>query len=121
MSKIQSYRDLIVWQEAMNLIEMIYKLTKNYPKEEIYGLTSQTRRAAVSIAANIAEGYGRSHRKEYLNHLSIAAGSLLELETHLLIANRVDYLKQEELMPMWEQSQKAGKLLSALQNSLAIL
>jgi hypothetical protein len=64
MTKIQSFKDLIVWQEAMNLVEMIYRETKQYPKEEIYGLTSQTRRAAVSIPANIAEGYGRKNRKE---------------------------------------------------------
>ncbi|MDP2362551.1 MAG: four helix bundle protein [Ignavibacteria bacterium] len=120
MSKIQSCRDLIVWKEAMNPIEMIYKATLNYPKTEIFGLTSQTRRAAVSIAANIAEGYGRSHRKEYLNHLSIAKGSLLEVETHLLIANRIGYITRETLLPIWELSQTVGKLLSALQKSLTI-
>jgi four helix bundle protein len=120
MNKIQTYRDLVVWQESMDLIVTIYKMTAGFPKDELYGLTSQTRRSAVSIAANIAEGYGRTHRKEYLNHLSMAKGSLLELETHLLIANRINYISKENLIPIWEQTQKVGKLLSGLLRSLAI-
>jgi four helix bundle protein len=78
MNKIQTYRDLLAWQESMDLIVTIYKMTTEFPKDEMYGLTGQTRRSAVSVAANIAEGYGRTHRKEYLNHLSIAKGSLLD-------------------------------------------
>jgi four helix bundle protein len=89
-SKIQSYRDLKVWQEAVNLAEICYCFTKNFPKEELYGMTSQIRRASVSIAANIAEGYGRKTRGEYIQFLYIAQGSLKELETHLLISQRVE-------------------------------
>lgn len=81
-SKIQSYRDLKVWQEAVNLAEICYRFTKTFPKEELYGMTSQIRRASVSIAANIAEGYGRKTRGEYIQFLYIAQGSLKELETH---------------------------------------
>jgi four helix bundle protein len=77
-SKIQSYRDLKVWQEAVNLAEICYRFTKTFPKEELYGMTTQIRRASVSIAANIAEGYGRKTRGEYIQFLYIAQGSLKE-------------------------------------------
>ncbi|MDB9506783.1 four helix bundle protein [Microcystis aeruginosa CS-338/01] len=89
-SKIQSYRDLRVWQESVNLAESCYRLTKTFPKEELYGMTTQIRRASVSIAANIAEGYGRKTRGEYIQFLYIAQGSLKELETHWLISQRVE-------------------------------
>jgi len=78
---VRSYRDLIVWQKAMDLVVQCYNLTKNFPNSELYGLTSQLRRAAVSIPSNIAEGHGRSSTKAYVNHLMIAHGSLMELET----------------------------------------
>jgi len=80
---MNSYRDLGVWQVSMDLVTAIYKLTDKFPSKERFGLSSQIQRSAVSVPANIAEGYGRSHRKEYLNHLSIAYGSLMETETHL--------------------------------------
>ena len=86
---IQSYRDLRVWQEAMTLAEMCYRLTKIFPKEEVYGMTSQIRRAAASVPANIAEGYGRESRAEYIRFLRIAQGSLKEVETHLILSERV--------------------------------
>jgi four helix bundle protein len=117
---MKTYRELNAWKEAMNLVEMIYTITKNFPKEERYGLTSQIQRAAVSIPSNIAEGYGRSHRKEYLNHLSISKGSLLELETQLLIAFRLTLITREELKPVWHQLQIVGKLISFLQKSLQV-
>ncbi|NUQ24434.1 MAG: four helix bundle protein [Saprospiraceae bacterium] len=119
MQKIQSFKELIVWQEAMNLLEMVYLNTQTFPKEEMYGLTSQTRRAAVSIPANIAEGYGRKNRKEYLHFLSIANGSLTELETHLLIAQRIKYLNQQHMDLIQEQLNSVGRLLTALRKSLA--
>lgn len=84
--KITSYRDLVVWTRAMDVVEACYKLTRLLPQSEMYGLSSQIRRAAVSIPANIAEGHGRRNLGEYLQHLSIANGSLKELETRLLIA-----------------------------------
>lgn len=83
-SKIQSYRDLRVWQEAVNLAESCYRLTKTFPKEELYGMTTQIRRASVSIAANIAEGYGRKTRGEYIQFLYIAQGSLLRVRDSLV-------------------------------------
>ena len=116
---LQSYRDLEAWQQAMQTVEEIYCLTKMMPKEEQFGLISQMRRAATSVPANIAEGYGRLHRKEYLHHLSIARGSLMELETHLLICLRLNYLGREQSKPAWEAMQQAGKLLGGLIRSLS--
>ena len=88
---IRSYRDLKVWERAMDLVVASYKFTELLPKSEAYGLVPQIGRAAVSIPANIAEGHGREHLGEYLHHLSVANGSLMELETHFLIANRLAY------------------------------
>ncbi|MDR0495146.1 MAG: four helix bundle protein [Treponema sp.] len=116
---IKSFRDLTVWQEAMNLVEMVYLQTRTFPKEEIYGLTSQIRRAAVSVPANIAEGNGRKSRKEYLHFLAIARGSIAELETHLLIAERLNMLTKEVSDQLQKQLQSVGRLLLALRKSLA--
>jgi four helix bundle protein len=113
-SKCQSYRDLRVWQEAVKLAEICYRLTKNFPKEELYGMTSQSRRASVSIAANIAEGYGRKHKGEYIQFLYIAQGSLKELETHLLIAQRVEIASAESIDPILSQCDSVGRLLGGL-------
>lgn len=88
---ISSYKDLIVWQKAVDLVAEIYKLTEPFPKNEIYGLTNQMRRAAVSIPANIAEGCARRHRQEYSQFVRIAYASGAELETHLLIAKRLKF------------------------------
>lgn len=89
---IKSYQDLDVWQKAMDLVVMCYKLCKKFPKHEVYGLASQLQRAAVSVPANIAEGRQRQHVKEFIQHLSIAYGSLAELETHIQIAGRLGYI-----------------------------
>ncbi|MCL2834041.1 MAG: four helix bundle protein [Treponema sp.] len=97
---------------------MVYLQTKTFPREEMYGLTSQMRRAAVSVPANIAEGNGRMSRKEYLRFLSIANGSLKELETHILIAERVKLLKNEAMEQLLTQLQMVGRLLTALKKSL---
>src|SRR5580700_116356 len=94
---VQSYRELEVWQVAMSLAEECYKVTKGFPKDELFGMTSQIRRAAASIPANIAEGQGREHTKEFMNHLSIARGSLKELETHLILSQRVGLLEPSAL------------------------
>ena len=88
MTEVRSYRDLVVWQRAMELAQAVYELTGTWPREEIYGLTSQVRRAAVSVPSNIAEGQGRASTKEFLNYLSIAYGSLMECETQALLAER---------------------------------
>jgi len=94
--KTSSFKDLIVWQKAYKLVIEIYKITKSFPKEEAYGLSQQIRRAVVAIPSNIAEGYGRQYNKEYKQFLSIAYGSLCELETQYLLALDLDYIKKSE-------------------------
>ncbi|NNU59789.1 four helix bundle protein [Ochrobactrum soli] len=116
---VNSYRDLLVWQQAMELVTSIYQLTNNWPKEEIYGLTSQVRRAAVSVPANIAEGFGRENRGSYQQFLRIAQGSLKEVETHLLIAERLGYIQKEAIDPMMAMSESVGKLLRFLIRKLS--
>ncbi|PRD41195.1 diversity-generating retroelement protein bAvd family protein [Phyllobacterium phragmitis] len=111
---INSYRDLLAWQQAMELVIAIYKSTESWPREEIYGLTSQVRRAAVSVPANIAEGYGRDTRGSYQQFLRIAQGSLKEVETHLLIAERLGFSKKEVVARMMAMSESIGKLLRLL-------
>ena len=115
---IKTFKDLLAWQEAMNLVEMVYLQTRTFPKEEMYGLTSQIRRAAISIPANIAEGNGRKNRKEYLHFLSIANGSLTELETHILIAERLSFLQKITSEQVQTQMKHVGRLLSGLRKSL---
>jgi len=117
-SKIQSYRDLRVWQEAVNLAESCYRLTKTFPKEELYGMTTQIRRASVSIAANIAEGYGRKTRGEYIQFLYIAQGSLKELENHWLISQRVELASPQSVNPILNQCESVGRLPLTLIRSL---
>ena len=113
-----SYKDLVVWQQAMDLAVVTYELTKSWPREEIYGLTAQIRRAAVSIPSNIAEGYGRESRGAYLQFLRIAQGSLKELETQLLIAQRVGLIAGALLEPALLQTESVGKLLRLLLRKL---
>ncbi|MCC5617367.1 four helix bundle protein [Nostoc sp. CHAB 5836] len=117
-SPVQSYRDLKVWQEAMNLAEICYKATKSFPKEEVYGITSQIRRSAVSVAANIAEGYGRKTPGEYIQFLYIAQGSLKELGTHLLLAIRVELESSQILNTVLNQCDSVEKLLLLLIRAL---
>ncbi len=115
---IQSYRDLDVWQRSMLLAEEVYTLTKGFPREEMFGLTSQIRRAATSIPANIAEGWGRSGTKEFQHFLNIAMGSLRELETHLILSQRVELSKLDQIQPLLETASILGKQLLALMRSL---
>ncbi len=107
----RGYRDLVAWQRAMDLVGMVYEASRDWPKEEQFGLTNQARRAAVSVPANIAEGKGRSGVREYLHHVSIAHGSLCEIETHLLLAGRLGYLDAATLEPLLERSAEVGRLL----------
>jgi four helix bundle protein len=111
---MKSYRELEVWKRGIDMVVAVYATSKKFPADEKYGLQSQLRRAAVSVPANIAEGYGRKHRKEYLNHLSIAQGSLTEMETHLIIALRLDYVTRSDLQPVWALAQEVGKMLNKL-------
>ena len=116
--KLKSFRDLRVWQLAMELVELIYRVTQSFPKHEVYGLTSQMQRAAVSVPSNLAEGHTREHTKEYLHHLSMAQASLAELETQLEIAARLNYLDREKLGPILERVVSLGKQQYALRNAL---
>ncbi len=95
--KTKSFKDLIVWQKSYKLVLEIYKITKGFPKTEIYGLSQQMRKAAVSIPSNIAEGYGRTHKAEYRQFLSIAYGSLMEVETQYLLAVDLKYMSKCEI------------------------
>jgi len=117
-SSIKSHRDLIAWQKAMNLTEKVYDLARSFPKEEIYGLTSQIRRCAVSIPANIAEGQGRRSKKEFQQFLGHARGSLLELDTHLELALRFGYINSESYQNILPQLQEIGRILNGLLRSL---
>ena len=118
-AKIESYRDLIVWQQAMDLAVSIYETARAWPKDERYGLTAQVRRAATSVPANIAEGYGRESRASYQQFLRIAQGSLKELETHLLIAQRVGITSHQATEPLMNRSESVGTLLRPLVRKLS--
>ena len=115
---IKSYRDLIAWQVAMQLVEEVYTITKTFPKEELYGLTQQLRRAAVSVPSNIAEGHCRNWRREFVHHLSIAHGSLAEVETQIEIARRLGYLTSEQVTSIGDIAAEPGRIINGLMNSL---
>ena len=115
---LKSYKELIVWQKAIELVIAIYRSTIAFPKEETYGLRQQMRRAAVSIPSNIAEGQCRNSTKDFLHFLSIARGSLAEIETQVLIAQHLEYFSKEQLANLSNRINEVGRLLSGLQNSL---
>jgi len=115
---IQTYSDLVAWQKAMGVVETVYRVTRDWPREELFGLTSQIRRAAVSVPANIAEGQGRTGIKEFLHHLSIANGSLRELQTHVLISQRLGYSDESTCKALMEQTTEVARLLVGLIKSL---
>src|SRR5262245_13715513 len=115
---IQSYRDLTIWQDAIALATGLYRLTSAFPKEELYGLTSQLRRAAVSVAANIAEGHGREHTKSFIQFLRMAQGSLKEVETHLIIAENIGLLQSDALQAELQKTESLGKRIRTLIRSL---
>ena len=115
---INSYRDLRVWQEAMTLAEACYRLTGQFPRDELFGLTSQIRRAAASIPANIAEGHGRESTGSFVQSLRVSQGSLKEQETHLLLAGRVGFLASTDLEITLGRCESLGKMVRALIRSL---
>jgi four helix bundle protein len=115
---IRSYRDLRVWKEAMDLAVQGYELTRGFPREEAYGMTSQIRRSAASVPANIAEGYGRSSTGQYVQFLRNAHGSLRELETHLLLAVRVRLTAEEGASPALDKCDSVGRMLWSLAKSV---
>jgi four helix bundle protein len=116
--KLKNYQDLIAWQKAMDLVEEVYKSSRDFPHEELYSLTSQVRRAAVSVPSNIAEGQGRRSTADFLRHLSIAYGSLCEVETQVLIALRLKYLQQARVDSLMGLAGEVGRLLNGLMTAL---
>ena len=116
---VRSYRDLLVWQRSLDLAVRVYAVTDKFPRCEVYGLAVQLRRAAVSVPSNIAEGHGRHHLGEYLHHLSIANGSLMELETQLIIASRREYMPPGLERSLLDSSSEVGRMLAGLTRSLS--
>jgi four helix bundle protein len=113
------YRELVVWQKTMDLVTEIYKVTASFPNEEKFGLSSQARRAAVSIPSNIAEGHGRKATGAYMNHISIAYGSLMELETQMQIGERLSFLSSEKVAAILERISEIARMLNGLKKSLS--
>jgi four helix bundle protein len=117
---VVSFRELRVWQLGMEVAEKVYRVTAEFPKSETYGLSSQMRRSAVSIPSNIAEGQGRDSTKEFLHFLAIAFGSICELETQLLLANRFNYISNDDLQPVITILNATGKTTRSLQKALRL-
>ena len=115
---VRSYRELIAWQKAMDFVEEVYRMTRGFPKEELYGITSQVRRAAISIPSNIAEGQGRQTTGEFRQFLGQARGSLCETETQILLSERLGYLDRETAIVVIEQASEVGRILNGLLSSL---
>lgn len=116
---VKGYQDLLVWQKSMDLAESVYRLVQLLPNEEIYALSGQMRRAAISIPSNIAEGHSRQSKKEYSHFLYIAKGSISELQTQLLVAERIGYLKKEQIDSALNLSNEIGRMLSGLIRTLS--
>lgn len=114
----KNYRDLIAWQKSMDFVEEIYRATDTFPKEELYGLTSQLRRCSVSVPSNIAEGQGRRTSGEFHHRLSIAHGSVREAETQVMIGRRLGYLTPAAMERLLELAGEVGRLITGLSNSL---
>jgi len=115
---MKTYTELFVWQKSMELVTAIYRETRNFPKEEVYGLTSQIRRCAISIPSNIAEGFGRKSQQDFIRFLKISMGSLFELQTQLRIAKNLDYLEEVNFNTVFEESREIERMLSAFIQSI---
>ena len=116
---LRNYRDLRVWKLGIELVEDVYRITRAFPKNEVYGLAGQMQRAAVSVPSNVAEGYTRRHRKEYIQDVSVARASLAELDTQLEIAIRLKYIGEEENRMIRDQMESLSKQLYALSRALS--
>ena len=116
MTKIKDFRDLVVWNKGMEVVKDIYRASRQFPKDELYGLSSQMRRSAVSVPANIAEGFNRKHNKEYKQFLYVALGSCAELETHVEVASGLGYLSSKEdlLCKIQHESRMLTSLISKI-------
>ncbi len=120
MGSIQSYKDLLIWQKGIEIVVSVYKLTKNFPQEELFSLTNQIKRASVSVPSNIAEGYGRNTDKSFSHFLDIARGSLYELETQLLIARELEFIQNTDMFNhVISLIEEEGKMINAFYKSLA--
>jgi four helix bundle protein len=115
---LQTYRDLAVWQKAMDLAVASYEATKPFPREEMFGMTSQIRRAAASIPANLAEGQGRRSTRDFLHFVSVARGSLKEMETHLILSHRVGLLSKQKLDALLQQCEIISRMMTGLRKNL---
>jgi four helix bundle protein len=115
---VRNYRDLIVWQKAMDLVTLVYRSTESFPQRELFGLTNQLRRAEVAIPSNIAEGQGRNANRDFRRFLSIARGSLQELETQLELARRLGYLDESNLIDIVESTSEIARLINGLSRAL---
>lgn len=113
---MRGHRDLVAWQKAMKLVTDVYKVTVDFPKHEIYGLTGQLRRSAISVPSNLAEGHGRNSRKDFHRFIGQARGSLTELETQLEIAENLGYLPNSSAIQLLAQASEIGKMLNGLRN-----
>lgn len=118
MSDLRTHRDLDVWKLSLDWVEAVYRCSSSWPSDERFGLISQVRRAAVSVAANIAEGAGRKGTGEFIQFIGVARGSLAEAETHLLIAGRLGYLTPDQLQPLLAEMERIGRMLSTLSTRL---
>jgi four helix bundle protein len=119
MSGIKSYKDLLIWQKGIDIVINLYELVEGFPKEEIYALTSQVKRASVSIPSNIAEGYGRNSTQSYIHFLNISRGSLFELETQLIVAQKLKFIKNEALfLELMNQITEESKMLNSFINKI---
>jgi four helix bundle protein len=115
---VKSFHDLFVWQKAMDMVVSLYQSTRSFPADERFGLTSQLRRAAVSVPSNIAEGHCRNSTQQFLNSISIAQGSLGELETQIILSFRLNYLNADQQTSLLGPTHEIGRLLHGLSNSL---
>ena len=116
--KIRSYQELKVWSLAMELVEHVYSQTKSFPREETFGLSSQLRRAAISVPSNIAEGHSKDSSKEYLRHISIAMGSIAELETQTELSRRLSFINAEKTNELILRMAEIGRMLRGIQRTL---
>jgi four helix bundle protein len=117
-TEVRAYKDLVAWQKSMDLVTAVYRASQGFPKEEIFGLVSQTRRAAVSVPSNIAEGHARTSKKEFQYFLSNARGSLAELETQLTIAHQLAYIDEAGITQLLDRLGEVGRILNGLLASL---
>jgi four helix bundle protein len=116
---VRHYQELVVWQKAMDLVMLVYATTDSFPQREVFGLTNQIRRAAVSIPSNIAEGQGRKSARDFIRYLLIFNGSLQELETQVMVAARLNYMSPTQQVAILDLSAEVGRLINGLSKSLA--